>query len=174
MIIGAEIITQPYSGEYREFLYDIPHITWKSGYWGWVKFINQDYSEWCGEFRGVILGVEMSERFNSVLILTTDYLYMTDKQSGEVIDVHEDHEYTQITTSPSEEYVLASSDEIVVIKDSIKSSTNIELPFGICSIKFLRWHDYQLIMTVEDYLQTGSFLKASLDSKIYKMELCDI
>lgn len=41
MIIKADIITQPSSGQYKERIYDIPS-TWNSHDWTWVKFLNED------------------------------------------------------------------------------------------------------------------------------------
>ena len=51
MINEAELINQPYSGQYEERIYDIPS-TWNSQRWTWVEFFNDDFSEWCGVFRG--------------------------------------------------------------------------------------------------------------------------
>ncbi len=51
MISKAELINQSYSGQYKEKIYDIPS-PWNSQDWTWVKFENDDFDEWCGEFRG--------------------------------------------------------------------------------------------------------------------------
>jgi len=44
MIIKAEIIDQPYSGQYKEKIYDISS-QWNSQMWTWVKFFDEDYTE---------------------------------------------------------------------------------------------------------------------------------
>lgn len=72
MIIDAEIMGQPY---------DILS-KWNSPKWTWVKFINDDFSEWCGEFRGEPRGVALSKKYNQILILTSDYLYQLDCLNG--------------------------------------------------------------------------------------------
>lgn len=169
MIIGVEIINQPYSGEYNEVIYDIENSNWKSSNWGWIKFINEDYTEWCGEFRGVILGAKLSKRFNTILILTSDCLFMLDRMSGKIIDIDEQSVYNQITISPSDEYILGSPYEIVIIKESIRYPINVELPQGCCSINFVKWQGYQLVIEFEDFIETGDFLIAILDTKTYEI-----
>lgn len=63
MIIEAEIIDQPYSGQYEERIYDISS-PWNSQNWTWVKFLNDDFIEWCGEFRGLPRNVAISKKYN--------------------------------------------------------------------------------------------------------------
>ena len=60
MIIKAEVISQPLAGEYEEVIFDYSS-SFKSSYWGWIKFTNDDYTEWIGEFRGQAIGVEISK-----------------------------------------------------------------------------------------------------------------
>lgn len=77
MIIKAEVINQPYSGEYNERIYDISS-PWNSQSWAWIKFTNEDLTEWCGNFRGFPRDVAVSKKYNSVLVLTSDYLFKLD------------------------------------------------------------------------------------------------
>lgn len=51
MINQAQIINQPYSGEYDEKIYNL-RSKCNSRDWTWVKFTNEDYTEWCGQFQG--------------------------------------------------------------------------------------------------------------------------
>jgi hypothetical protein len=41
MVIDADIINQPYSGQYKERVYD-NDSPWNSQGWTWVKFTNDD------------------------------------------------------------------------------------------------------------------------------------
>jgi hypothetical protein len=74
MIIEAEIISQPYSGEYTERIYENENA-WISQSWTFIKFTNDDYSELCGQFRGFPRQVVISPPKAIVLVLTSDYLY---------------------------------------------------------------------------------------------------
>lgn len=60
MIIDVNIVNQPLSGEYEEWIYDISS-QWNSQKWTWIKFTNDDFYEWCGEFRGEARGVALSK-----------------------------------------------------------------------------------------------------------------
>ena len=86
MIIEAKIISRPYSGEYTERIYD-NESDWNSQNWTFVKFTNDDYSEWCGEFRGFPVDVSISPQNKIILVLTSDYLYQLDINSGNLIEI---------------------------------------------------------------------------------------
>ena len=45
MIIEGQIINRPYSGEYGERIYD-NNSPWNSQGWTYIKFTNDDCSEW--------------------------------------------------------------------------------------------------------------------------------
>ncbi|WP_219847903.1 hypothetical protein [Sphingobacterium gobiense] len=81
MIIEVEIINQPYSGEYAERIYDNEGV-WNSQGWTFVKFTNEDYSEWCGQFRGFPGKAVISTINNIILVLTSDYLYQLETETG--------------------------------------------------------------------------------------------
>lgn len=49
-IIDCQIVSQPYSGEFHERIYD-HQSPWNSQKWSWIKFTEEDYSEWIGQFR---------------------------------------------------------------------------------------------------------------------------
>ncbi|MCP8616359.1 hypothetical protein [Salirhabdus salicampi] len=85
MIIKAEIITHPYSGEYKEKVYDISS-PWNSQDWTWIKFTNNDLTEWCGNFRGFPRGVATTKKNKCVLVLTSDYLFKLDCFNGELTE----------------------------------------------------------------------------------------
>lgn len=167
MIINAEIINISISGEYEEVIFD-SSSTWRSSTWGWIKFTNYDYTEWVGEFRGKIIGVEISQRFNSVLVLTTDCLYLLDRISNKIVDTYENPEYNQLTVSPSQEYIVANSCEIFIIKDSLTESFNVDLYEDVFGISFIKWEGNDLIIECENY--DGDFFNISLNSKTYKVQ----
>ncbi|MEH7347040.1 hypothetical protein V7122_24715 [Bacillus sp. JJ1532] len=47
MIVKVKVINQPLSGEYKERVYDISS-PWNSQSWSWIKFTNENSTEWCG------------------------------------------------------------------------------------------------------------------------------
>ncbi|MDD6796198.1 MAG: hypothetical protein PUE01_12455 [Clostridiaceae bacterium] len=168
MIIKAEVISQPLSGAYDEVIFDYSS-SFKSSYWGWIKFTNDDYTEWIGEFRGQAIGVEISEKFNNVLILTSDCLYMLDRKTHKVIEMKDDLDFNQITLSTKDEYILGSSYDIGIIKDSLERIKYIESLSGLCCIKFEKWQDDKLLFSCEDYGE-GDFLNLTFDGNTYEIE----
>ena len=54
MLLNIEQISQPYSGEYEEIIFDI-ESNWNSSDWSWIRF-EEDTTIWCGEFRGKYIG----------------------------------------------------------------------------------------------------------------------
>ena len=84
MLMNLEHIPQPYSGEYEEKIYDIKS-NWNSSNWTWLKF-EEDSLVWCGEFRGKYIGATYSEVKGIIVVITSDYVYILDIETKEVID----------------------------------------------------------------------------------------
>ncbi|MFJ7951768.1 hypothetical protein ACIQZG_09600 [Lysinibacillus sp. NPDC096418] len=74
MITKAEIIKQPYSGQFKERIYDISNKS-NSQDWTWIKFEDKNTNEWCGQFRGAQRAVALSKKYNQILVATSDYLF---------------------------------------------------------------------------------------------------
>lgn len=100
LITKVEIIDQPYSGQYKERIYDISS-PWNSQHWTWVKFENEDFSEWCGEFREHPRAVAFSKKYRNVLVLTSDFLFKIDCLSGELTEYESQPQYQSLTVTPS-------------------------------------------------------------------------
>lgn len=106
LIIEAEIIDQPHSGQYKEKIYDISS-PWNSQNWTWIKFINEDFTEWCGEFRGLARNISISRKYNQVLLLTSDYLFQLDCLNSEIIKYEPQPQYQDLTVTPLGDFLLA-------------------------------------------------------------------
>src|SRR5690625_2425313 len=114
MIIKAEIITQPYSGEFKEKIYDIPS-SWNSQDWTWIKFTNDDLSEWCGNFRGFPREVAVSNKHSCVLVLSSDYLFKFDCASGKLTEYESQPQYRSLTISSLGDFIIADYHDIAII-----------------------------------------------------------
>ena len=84
MLLNIEQISQPYSGEYEEIIFDI-ESNWNSSDWSWIRF-EEDTTIWCGEFRGKYIGATFSVPKGIIVVVTTDYIYVIDIVSKEMID----------------------------------------------------------------------------------------
>ncbi|MCX2746172.1 hypothetical protein OO013_20000 [Mangrovivirga sp. M17] len=139
MIIATEIINQPYSGQYEERVYDI-ESPWNSQLWTWVKFIMDNGTEWVGNFRGEPHGVAISNKFNSCIVLTSDYLFLLDLKNGELIESDRNHTFTYLTTSPFGDYIIIDFYKIEKITDGLNNIIKIESPIEMDIIEVKGWN----------------------------------
>lgn len=80
----AEIINQPYSGEYKERIYDL-ESSWNSQFWTWIKFADDYGKETVGQFRGRPVAVKVSKKLNEMIVLTSDYVYRLESKELNLI-----------------------------------------------------------------------------------------
>ena len=135
MIIDVEQIQVPKSGIYKEVIYDI-QSSWNSQIWTWLKFTNDNYEEWCGEFRGKFRNFAYSDKNENILILTSDYMYQISRINGKLLDYIERSEYINVTASPNGEFIVSDYYGVYVIKNNIRDTSVITLPIHLDMIKF--------------------------------------
>ncbi|MEK4092060.1 hypothetical protein [Viridibacillus sp. FSL H8-0110] len=123
LITKAEIIEQPYSGQFKERIYDISN-QWNSQDWTWIKFEDENYYEWCGQFRGAQRAVALSSKHNQTLVATSDYLFQIDCVSGELTEFKSIDEtqtiYQDLTVTPFGDFIIADYYNIELIGETIK------------------------------------------------------
>ncbi|WP_019152405.1 hypothetical protein [Robertmurraya massiliosenegalensis] len=162
MITKAEIISQPISGKYKERIYDI-ESSWNSPNWTWVRFEDEDFNEWCGEFRGSPRGIAVSTKYKTVLVLTSDYLFQVDCDSGELTEYESDPQYQSVTVTPSGDFIIADYYGLEKIESSIKDKKSIESQINMDSIKFQGWNNNKLLITCDEFLNWEHHLELELD-----------
>lgn len=170
MIIEAEIISQPYSGEYTERIYD-NESAWNSQSWTFIKFTNADYSEWCGQFRGFPRQVAISTFKNIILVLTSDYLYQLDRETGNLTDFEDQPQYQNLTVAPNGDFILADYYNFEKVITSIKHKTSIESPIQMDIIEFKNWENSKLEFTCDEFLNWDRHLVMTYDSQTNKIEI---
>lgn len=170
MIIEAEIISQPYSGEYTERIYDNESV-WNSQGWTFIKFINDNYSEWCGQFRGFPTQVAYSKQNKIILVLTSDYLFQLDIETANLIDIEDQPQYQNLTVAPNGDFILADYYNFEKVTTSIKQKTSIESPIQMDLIKFKNWANSKLEFTCDEFLNWERHLVMFYDSQTNKIEI---
>ncbi len=173
MITKAEIINQPYSGQYREIIYDISS-PWNSQSWTWIKFEDGDFNEWCGEFRGFPRAVALSKKFNIVLVLTSDYLFQIDCQSGELTNYEPQPQYQSLTVTPSGVFIIADYYDIEKIESTFEDKIMLESPIKMDSIKFGRWSKNKLSITCDEFLNWDNHVELELDGDTLEITKKDL
>ncbi|WP_335871883.1 hypothetical protein [Bacillus sp. 2205SS5-2] len=168
MITKAEIIAQPYSGEYKERIYDISS-PWNSQDWTWIKFTNDDFTDWCGNFRGFPRDVALSKKYNFILVLTSDYLFKIDCHDGELAEYESDPRYQTLTVTPSGDFIIANYYDIQIIKSTLENKIPVESPIKMDTIKFHGWSNNKLSITCDEFLNWDNNVELELDGDTFEL-----
>lgn len=162
MIHRAEYMEQPYSGEYIEKIYDISS-PWNSSNWTWIKFFDED-KVWCGEFRGEYRGLSVSKKLGIVVILTSDYMYILDINTTEIIEYDSQPQYMDITTSPLGDILITDGYGIEIFTNNkIDERESIAVPVQPDNLRFVEWKDTILKITCYEFLAWGKEIDLYLD-----------
>lgn len=170
MISDVKIMSQPMAGKYKERIYDISS-QWNSQKWTWVKFTNDDFSEWYGEFRGEPRGVELSKKYKTILVLTSDYLYLIDCLSEEIIEYEEKPLYQNLTVTPSGDFIVADYYNIELIRTAIRDTKLLDSPIKMDMIKFCEWNKNKLLIICEEFLNWSNSVKLELDGDTFEITI---
>ncbi len=165
MIYSAEHIEQPSSGEYVEKIYDMKN-PWNSRDWTWIKFVDED-GEWCGEFRGAYRGVSVSKKLGIVVVLTTDYMFILDINTMDVIEYDSQPNYIDMTTSPNEDILLTDGYSIeIFVNDKVGKLETIiisSIPVNPDNLKFVEWNNDILKISCCEFLNWEKEIELYLD-----------
>lgn len=161
MITKVEIINQPYSGQFKERIYDISS-PWNSPNWTWVKF-EEDCNEWCGQFRGLSRAVALSKKHNKILVLTSDYLFQVDCFSGEITEYESQPQYQCLTVAPLGDFIIADYYGIEKIESTLNDKISLESPIKMDTVKFNDWSNNKLLITCDEFLNWSKHVELELD-----------
>lgn len=170
MIIEAETINQPYSGQYTERIYN-NESAWNSQSWTFIKFTNDDYSEWCGQFRGFPKRVAISTLKKIVLVLTSDYLFQLDIVTGNLTDLEDQPQYQNLTVAPNGDLIIADYYNFEKITTTINKKEKIVSPIEMDLIKFKEWNSSKLEFTCDEFLNWDKHLIMTYNSQTNKIEI---
>ncbi|MFJ7738835.1 hypothetical protein ACIQ2D_21240 [Lysinibacillus sp. NPDC097287] len=174
LICNAEIIEQPYSGQFEERIYDISNPS-NSQDWTWIKFEDEHYHEWCGQFRGAPQAVALSSKYNKVLVVTSDYLFQIDCVSGEITDfesiVETQNIYQDLTVTPFGDFIIADYYNIEKIGETIHNRQPLASPIEMDMIKFNGWSESKLSIICEEFLIEDSEVVLELDAKRFEISI---
>ena len=170
MILEAKFINRPNSGDYSERIYD-NDSPWNSQDWSWVKFTNEDYTEWCGCFRGSPRETAVSQQRETALILTSNYLFQLNSKNGDVLQLLNHMQYISLTTTPDGNFLIADCYNIFKITTSINELKEIPYNLGIDSIKFKGWNNNKLKIECQEFCSWERHLVLDFDYLTEKFEI---
>ncbi|GGG01987.1 hypothetical protein [Pontibacter amylolyticus] len=170
MITNAEIINQPYAGEFEERVYDNDN-SWNSQSWTWIKFTENSQYEWVGQFRGAPIGVGISTIHSQMLIVTSDYLFLLNQGSGQLLEFKENNGYNALTVSPKGDFIIGNYFNIDKIGKSLQNIRTIEGPIGMDRIEFKKWEGNKLNFSCDEFANWDRHLDMELDTGEWKIKI---
>jgi len=170
MILSVDNIDIPASGKYDEVICDVQN-PWKSQKWTWLKFMNDDYYEWCCEFRGDYGGHGISEKDNIIYVLTSDFLYLLNIDDGSIVSYIARPEFRKLVVSPSGDCIVANDYHLSLIDSHGIEMKTIETPMPLDSISFTEWQEHYLIVDALEFLNWDNFVSLKFDSRSLEIEI---
>jgi len=170
MIETCEIISQPYSGEFNEILYDNEN-PWNSSNWSYIKFTDTEFEEWCGVFRGFPKKIAISKIRKEIIILTSDYLWKLSQEDGELLEIEDQPHYKELTVSPNGDFIIADYYNISRIRDSLKNKVEIKSPIQMDAIEFKEWNKGKLTIKCDEFSNWDNHVELELEDKTWRIEI---
>lgn len=94
--------------------------------------------------------VAMSKKHNTIVVLTSDNLYMISREDGRLIE-HDDYEwYRNLTLTPNGDYLISDYSSIELFKTSLLDKKVIEGIYEMDMIEFHGWNENKLLIKCED------------------------
>lgn len=140
-------------------------------HWTWVKFTEEAMNEWCGQFRGSKRAVALSKKYNKILVLTSDYLFLIDCKNGELIDYESQPQYQSLTVTPSGDFLIADDYNIEKIGTTLRDKTLIKSPIQMDTIEFKGWSNNKLLITCDEFLNWDHHVQLELDGETFEITL---
>ncbi len=131
----AEIINQPYSGEFEEKIYDVENV-WNSQSWTWIKFTDESGIEKVGQFRGFPKDVKVSKQKNEIVVLTSDCAFRLDSRELNIIESEKQVDYGNLEVTPNGTFIFSEYSDIYKLENSLSDMQIIQSPFEMDMIEF--------------------------------------
>lgn len=170
MIVRGEIIDQPDSGQFDERIYDNTS-PWNSQSWTWIKFTNDDLTEWVGQFRGMSRGIAISEKLKQTIVLTSDYIFRLDNDTANILEIENQPQYHSLTIAPDGTFVFADYYNIERLRDGFKNMELIKGAIEMDMIKFTGWISDRLLFTCDEFTNWERHLEMVLDSRDWTIRI---
>lgn len=164
MIFSAHITTQPASGKYPEQIFEAPLSTLN---WTWVKFEDEHYNEFYGQFHGNPKCVALSPNNTVCFVLTNEFMYEIDRQNPSSYVVRDFWDcgctLTNVTFMPNGTPLFSNDYVLFTINESFDYQVEIENPIHVDLITFVGWIDHFLHIDAVPFL-SGEPIKLVFDA----------
>lgn len=159
MIQTAEITAAPLSGQFPELIYPAPKPS--SSDWTWVRFEDEEYNVFYGQFQGASKIIAVSEKIDYCYVLVDYFLYEINRNNPNeytVFDVIEDFSLLiqNIAILPTGQLLLTDHYRFYLSNAPLQKSESqfTELETTVCSvadIEFQKWEGPLLHMNAFEF-----------------------
>ncbi|MUH35321.1 hypothetical protein D9O36_05670 [Zobellia amurskyensis] len=163
----AEIINQPYSGQYKERIYDVKS-PWNGREWTWIMFTDELEVKTVGQFRGSPITVRVSEKKEEIVVLTSYHTYRLNIKL-DIIETADHPEFKGLEVSSCGTFIFHNSYEIEIMENSLLEMTLLESPFKMDLIEFRGWDDEKLVFECNEFANYARKAIMVLDSTDWKI-----
>ncbi|REG88384.1 hypothetical protein C8P67_1382 [Flavobacterium aquicola] len=105
------------------------------------------------------------------MVLTSDYLYQLDAETGNLTYFEEQPQYHNLTVAPNGDFIIADYYNFEKVTTTIKEREQIESPIQMDLIKFKKWNNSKLEFTCDEFLNWNRHLTMTYDSETKKIEI---
>lgn len=154
MIINAQITQQPLAGSYKEFVFKGPSSPEQ---WTWVKFEDEMYNEFIGQFPGAPVTVALSPHNDLFYVLTDSFLF---EMRRDDLGKYTWYDFwdtgstlKNVTFTPTGIAIFSDDYHIFTTNGSFESKQQISLPFELDIIQFQGWQENSLLIHAEVFIE---------------------
>jgi len=164
MITHAQITNQPISGKYPEQIFEAPVFDED---WTWIKFEDENYNEFYGQFPGAPNNVAVSTKYAICYVLTSNYLYEincknpSDYIANDFWDLG--HTLKNLTVTPKGDPIFSDDYQVFTSEGSFTQQKEIISPIDLDMIQFKHWDNQLLHIHAEEFI-VGTTVSLILDA----------
>lgn len=136
-----------------------------------VEIFDENFKEWCGEFRGEYKGHGISEKYDAIYVLTSDYLYILNRRNGQLYRFNDQPEYKELTVSPNGDCIVASYYDIYVLDKEGQEMISVDSPIPLDVINFSEWQGNNLMIHADEFTNWDNHALMQLDCNTWRLEI---
>jgi len=108
---------------------------------------------------------------NETIVLTSDYIFRLDNETGNVKELDNHPQYHNLTTSPNGTFIFADYYRIEKMISSLKDTKTIQSPIEMDMIEFKDWKGDVLEFTCDEFTNWDRHLVMELNVNDWKIRI---
>lgn len=169
MITQGQMINQPLSGTYKEYVFNASEST---NQWTWVKFQDEVYNEMVGQFPGAPNQVALSLKHPVFYVLTDAFLFEIHRDNLTHYTAYDFWElgttFKNVTFTPEGMPIFSDDYTIFTFKESFETRNELPLPLELDMIQFGEWTGHLLTIDAEVFIE-GQPVRLLLDASTFQI-----